>query len=72
MKIQQIEIFNNDNYVKTASGTVKLRDGNLYTTSKSGEISISGQVNNVKYGLSDSEFTSRVTNGEYSSGGVLP
>ena len=65
-----IEIFNNDNYVKTASGTVKLRDGNLYTTSKSGEISISGQVNNVKYGLSDSEFTSRVTNGEYSSGGV--
>jgi len=65
-----IEIFNNDNYVKTASGTVKLRDGNLYTTSKSGEISVSGQVNNVKYGLSDSEFTSRVTNGEYSSGGV--
>ena len=65
-----IEIFNNDNYVKTDSGTVKLRDGNLYTTSKSGEISISGQVNNVKYGLSDSEFTSRVTNGEYSSGGV--
>ena len=65
-----IEIFNNDNFVGTANGKVKLRDGNLYTKAKVGELTVEGQINNVKYSLSDSDFTSMVTNGEYTSGGV--
>ncbi len=65
-----IEIFNNDNFVGTANGKVKLRDGNLYTKAKVGELTVEGQINNIKYSLSDSDFTSMVTNGEYTSGGV--